>query len=136
MKNDPPEHALEFLLAFDGREHHFEGGCWVKFEIRRTDATKARPHGLSYSFTLHDPNGRRLLGFDNAHAVKPPGGGYRKKAAANDHWHRTAADTGIPYAFESVEKLLEDFQAAVETALAARGERADITGVKEGRSDG
>lgn len=110
---------LNFLLAFDGREHHFEGGCWAKFEIRQVAATKAKPHGLSYSFTLHGPDGKRLLGFDNAHAVKPPGGGHRKTAAENDHWHRTAEDIGIPYRFVDVETLLEDFQAAVERTLAA-----------------
>ncbi len=30
------------------------------------------PHGIRYALTLHDRYGTRLLGFDNAHAVKPP----------------------------------------------------------------
>ena len=137
MKKPAPEHALEFLLAFDGREHHFEGGCWVKFAIRQVAATKARPHGLAYAFTLHGPDGRRLLGFDNAHSVAPPGGGHRKKAATNDHWHRTGDDAGIPYRFVDVETLLEDFQKAVEAALAARGESADVVAIRERQdSDG
>lgn len=137
MKKPAPEHALEFLLAFDGRQHHFSGGCWVKFEIRRTEATKGRPHGLSYSFTLHAPDGTRLLGFDNAHSVPAPGGRYKKRPAAHDHWHRMVGDIGIPYAFVSVEKLLDDFQAAVESALAARGESPDVVQVKERQdSDG
>lgn len=69
MKDRDPEHGLEFLLAFDGRIHHVEGGYWLKFEIKRVEATKERPHGLSYSFTLHAPDGERLVGFDNAHGV-------------------------------------------------------------------
>ncbi|MCG6113896.1 MAG: hypothetical protein MEQ84_01745 [Mesorhizobium sp.] len=69
MNEDAPEHALEFLLAFDGRIHHYADGYFVKFEIRRIDPTPARPHGLRYSFTLHGPEGTRLVGFDNAHAV-------------------------------------------------------------------
>jgi hypothetical protein len=70
-----PEYALEFLLAFDGRIHHLEEGYWIKFEIKRVKATKERPHGLSYSFTLHDPEGARLVGFDNAHGVSVWGSG-------------------------------------------------------------
>jgi hypothetical protein len=67
------DHGLEFLLAFDGRLHHLEKGYWLKFEIARVEATKNRPHGLSYSFTLHAPGGTRLIGFDNAHDVSPKG---------------------------------------------------------------
>jgi hypothetical protein len=57
-----PDHTLEFLLAFDGRIHHLEEGYWIKFEIRRVRASRNRPHGLSYSFTLHAPDGARLVG--------------------------------------------------------------------------
>ena len=34
MNDEPSEYGLEFLLAFDGRLHHLEGGYWIKFEIR------------------------------------------------------------------------------------------------------
>ena len=71
--NRVPEYGLEFLLAFDGRIHHLEEGYWIKFEIERVKATKKRPHGLSYSFTLHAPDGTRLVGFDNAHGVPAKG---------------------------------------------------------------
>jgi hypothetical protein len=63
------DHGLEFLLAFNGRIHHLEKGYWLKFEIMRVETTAERPHGLSYSFTLHAPDGTRLVGFDNAHNV-------------------------------------------------------------------
>ncbi|MDE0165485.1 MAG: hypothetical protein OXH92_04490 [Bryobacterales bacterium] len=39
-----------------------EIGHWVKFVVRRTDVTEERPHGLSYSLTLHAPDGARLVG--------------------------------------------------------------------------
>src|SRR5258708_25096147 len=68
--NGVPDYGLEFLLAFDGRIHQLEEGYRIKFEIRRTKAGEARPHGLSYSFTLHAPDGTRLIGFDNAHSVR------------------------------------------------------------------
>lgn len=73
MNGRAADHGLEFLLAFDGRIHHLEKGYWIKFEITRVAASPERPHGLSYSFTLHGPGGRRLVGFDNAHHVPPLG---------------------------------------------------------------
>ena len=122
------EHALEFLLAFDGRVHYFEQGYWLKFEIKRVRPTPARPHGLRYAFTLHSPTGERLMGFDNAHTVPAPGARYRKPAAQHDHWHRTLNDPGRPYRFTTVDHLLHDFQAEVERVLAALGIPADVIG--------
>jgi hypothetical protein len=49
MASTPIDHTLEFLLGFDGRIHHLEQGYWIKFEIRKVEPTKAKPHGLSYS---------------------------------------------------------------------------------------
>ena len=118
---ESPDHTLEYLLAFDGAVHHYADGYYLKFEIRRVQASGERPHGLRYSFTLHGPDGERLVGFDNAHGVAPLGSKYKKRAQAVDHWHRTENDEGRPYAFESAEKLLEDFQAEVERCLRERG---------------
>ena len=64
----PAEHELAYLLDFDGAIYLFDEGYWVKIEVKRTTPTPQRPHGLSYSLTLHDPRGVRLLGFDNATA--------------------------------------------------------------------
>ena len=47
MRDREPEYALEFLLGFDGRIHHLEEGYWLKFEIKRVEATEMRPHGLA-----------------------------------------------------------------------------------------
>lgn len=120
MNLDMPEYTLEFLLAFDGRKHHYPEGYFVKFEIKRVEATPARPHGLRYSFTLHGPGGERLIGFDNAHGVAPIGGRYVQKATAADHWHRSADDPGRPYRFVSAEQLVDDFFDAVERVLTER----------------
>lgn len=76
------EQELAFLLDFDGARYLFDAGYWVKIEVRRVDPTPARPHGLAYSFTLHDPAGKRLLGFDNAHGVAARGGRYQARSAA------------------------------------------------------
>ena len=91
------DHGLEFLLAFDGRIHHLEKGYWLKFEITRGEATRNRPHGLSYSFTLHAPDGTRLVGFDNAHDVPAKGSRFRRRGQTTDHWHRPEDDRGMFY---------------------------------------
>jgi uncharacterized protein DUF6516 len=121
MTSKEPEHALEFLLAFNGRIHWYEGGYHLRFIIERVQPTDARPHGLNYSFSLHDPDGRRILGFDNAHRVPEPGSKFKKMPEQADHWHRTENDEGRPYQFESAERLIDDFFEQVERALQERG---------------
>ena len=121
MTKDAPEHTLEFLLAFDGYRHHYQDGYYAKFEIRRTEPTPERPHGLRYSFTLHAPDGTRLVGFDNAHAVAPVGSRFKKRRVSADHWHRTENDPGRPYHFVSAEKLVDDFFDEIERVLQERG---------------
>ena len=122
MIPDPgSDYALEFLLAFDGRIHNLAGGYSVRFEVVRVPATEDRPHGLSYSLTLHAPDGARLVGFDNAHSVPALGARFRQRSPVSDHWHRTENDPGRPYAFTSVEMLLEDFRREAEGVLGARG---------------
>ena len=119
MNEEIPEHTLEFLLAFDGRIHHYPDGYFVKFEIKRIDPTRARPHGLRYSFTLHGPEGTRLVGFDNAHAVsdvKGPGGKGKKRY---DHKHRLR--TIRPYEYSDAATLLGDFWAEVDAVLREKG---------------
>jgi hypothetical protein len=128
---DGVEHTLAFLLAFDGRVHHYADGYFVKFEIRQVGATKERPHGLRYSFTLHGPKGERLVGFDNAHAVAPPRSRYKSKPVITDHWHRTEEDVGRPYSFESAEKLTDDFFDEMERVLGERGISLDVVDVKD-----
>ncbi len=128
-----PEHALEFLLAFNGRIHWLESGHWLKFEIRKVELTEMRPHGLQYSFTLHAPEGTRIMGFDNAHGVAAAGSGFKQKPAAHDHWHRTENDTGKPYTFISADKLLEDFFQEVQRILNEKGLTDAVVKVEDRR---
>lgn len=125
------EHALEFLLAFDGRVHWLEGGYWLKFEIRRAEPTQERPHGLRYSFSFHDPTGLRLMGFDNAHTVAAAGSRFNERPAAADHWHRTETDEGRPYAFTNADTFLADFFREVHRVLAEHGTTDAVTRTEE-----
>lgn len=129
-------HTLEFLLAFDGHVHWYSHGYCTKFEVRQVQPTTERPHGLRYSFTLHAPEGRRLMGFDNAHAVRAAGARYTKRRPETDHWHRTEDDPGRPYRFTDAATLLFDFFAEVERILTERGVPLDVVRTEEtsGRS--
>jgi hypothetical protein len=133
MKGSEGDYGLEFLLAFDGRVHHLEEGYWLKFQIKRVEAAEERPHGLSYSFTLHAPDGTRLVGFDNAHGVAARGSRSKAAPQASDHWHRTETDPGRPYEFKDAETLIEDFFDEVERVLRGRRIGTKVVGVEEGR---
>ena len=112
---------------------HLEKGYWIKFEIRRVKATKERPHGLTYSFTLHAPDGARLIGFDNAHSVPAMGSRFKRSPETSDHWHRTENDAGRPYAFKDADTLLQDFFREVCGVLADRGVSDMVVNVQDRR---
>ncbi len=133
MVKQEAEYTLEFLLAFDGRIHHLEKGYWIKFEIKRVRVAKERPHGLSYSFTLHAPDGARLIGFDNAHNVPAVGSKFKRSPKTSDHWHRTENDPGRPYAFKDADTLLQDFFREVRRILADRGVSEMVVNVQDRR---
>lgn len=63
--------TLETLLLLNGEIFPMDNGYWTKFEVYRVGANDHIPHGIRYSLTLHDRYNTRILGFDNAHAIKP-----------------------------------------------------------------
>lgn len=76
-------------------------------------------HGIRYSLTLHNRYGIRVMGYDNAHAVRPPGKfKFAGQRLPYDHKHRSASDKGVPYIFGSAQGLLEDFFAEVDKVIA------------------
>lgn len=112
--------GLEALLELHGETMFVDDtGHWVKFVVVRTEVTPERPHGLSYSLTLHAPDGARLVGFDNAHPGgerRGSGGGQR---APHDHRHRLL--TIRPYEYRDAAALLEDFWREVDQVLGEGG---------------
>ncbi len=96
------------------------GGHWVKFIVKQVEATAERPHGLSYSLTLHDAAGERLVGYDNAHPVAARSGpAATTSRRPNDHKQRLRAVR--PYDYQDPARLIEDFWRDVEAVLAERG---------------
>lgn len=103
------EEAMHRLLDFDRRLYWLVNGWSIKFRIAEIGPSEARPHGIKYSFTLHDHDGSRLLGFDNAHGIP--------RTEAYDHWHRFRRPRQlVAYEFRGADELICDFFAAVEDA--------------------
>ncbi len=116
------DQTLAYLLDFDGEAIVYDGGYVARFRVKRIEATSGKPHGISYSLTFHAADGRRLMGYDNAHGVAHRGGRLVERPAAFDHWHRDETDEGRPYQFETAEKLITDFFDEIERILKERND--------------
>jgi Family of unknown function (DUF6516) len=118
--------GLDVLLSLHGSSYEAAGGYVVEFDVRRTDETPERPHGISYALVFRPKDGEPYVRFDNAHSVKRPGGPYVKRSRAYDHWHRSEKDRGRPYDFTTCEQLLEDFWREVKRVMNERGIPNDL----------
>lgn len=77
------------------------------------------PHGIRYSLTLHEPYGRRILGYDNAHGVKPPKHfKHSGKRYPFDHKHLGLSHNGVLFEFKDAQGLLVRFFDEVDALLA------------------
>jgi hypothetical protein len=113
--------GAETLLDLDGQVLVVDakGRYWVRFSVNQSPSTAERPHGLRYSLTLHGPDGNRLIGFDNAHAVRQSRGPGGRRQGPLDHKHRM--ETIRPYRFKDAATLLEDFWTEVDKLLREKG---------------
>jgi len=68
--------GIRTLLDLSEQVIDQEDGYWVKIEAWEVAPSDQVPHGIRYSLTLHAPSGKRILGYDNAHAVKVRRGWY------------------------------------------------------------
>jgi hypothetical protein len=108
---------LDALLDLHGEILVQDGGYWVKIEAWTVEPKEGIPHGIRYSLTLHDPNGTRVLGYDNSHAIGAPKKGFAGRRLEYDHVHRHAKDKGAPYEFSGADQLLKDFFKEVDKVL-------------------
>lgn len=115
--------GLEILLSLDSTEYTEENGYWYKIEASKVEPTKERPHGIRYNLTLHDNYNQRIIGFDNAHSVKPKKHGYHTGTITSyDRIHRSMRDKGVPYEFKDAQQLLNDFLNEVNSILSKLNE--------------
>ncbi len=113
------DETLATLLHLDGEIFPMDSGFWTKFEVYRVTPEPHIPHGVRYSLTLHDRYNRRVLGFDNAHAVRTAKKGYGARKITWDHKHK--CDKVSPYEYASAVQLLEDFWREVEKIMGQEG---------------
>lgn len=112
------DQGIETLLELNGNIVQQEHGCWLEIHVWRVDPTQEIPHGIRYALTLHDQEGDRIMGYDNAHAVKPSSKyKYAGQILPYDHKHRHITDKGVPYEFKDAYQLLSDFFADVDRVL-------------------
>ena len=110
--------GVETLLDLHDQIIDQGDGYWIKIEAWQVEPTPEIPHGIRYSLTLHEPYGQRILGYDNAHAIKPPKKfKYAGRILTYDHKHRHTSDKGVPYEFKDAHQLLVDFFTAVDRVL-------------------
>ena len=102
---------LENLLNLNGEIFPMDNGYWVKFEVKRVEKSKAIPHGIRYSLTLHDKTNQRVIGYDNAHSFKSTKK-YGAKKESYDHIHKQMDI--VAYEFETASQLIEDFWKSAE----------------------
>ena len=87
-----PARARDALPGLRGRTLFINGiGHRVKFVALRTETTAERPHGLSRSLARHAPDGRRLVGFDNAHSAGRRRGRGARRRRGSGHGRRMRA---------------------------------------------
>lgn len=93
--------AKTAVLLLD-RKAVLANGAIVQIKVwRLPEADAERPHGLKYSLFYGRP-GERIVGYDN-------------EAGKGDHRH--CRDREAPYAFESLEKLVADFEQDVKREI-------------------
>ena len=115
MSNNKDDLGLDILLQLSDEIFPMENGYWTKIEAKIVVANEHIPHGVRYSLTLHNPSNVRILGYDNAHGIKPKKKKYGAKRVVWDHRHERKDVE--PYEFEHAGQLLEDFWADVESIL-------------------
>jgi len=116
---DVKDKTLEHLLDLNGVRYVVDDalGLWVKFEIRKIKKIINKSSNIRYSLSLHDRFNKRIMGFDNAHAIEF---GEKRNVAPKrvfDHWHRDIEDKGRPYLYKNAAKLLEDFWNEVDKKI-------------------
>lgn len=120
MKEQARDPSLDALLDLDGQILVIDqaGRFWVKFVVKRVEPSPERPHGLSYSLTLHGENNERLVGFDNAHPIRHSKGPGGRTLEQFDHRHRFR--TIRSYEYKDAATLLADFWTEVDAVLKER----------------
>lgn len=111
---------IELCLGSHSRKLYHAG---FRSQVARStlaDANERRDCRIFEDFAMHliGVARKRILGYDNAHAVKPPKKfKYAGAKLPYDHNHRHVSDKGVPYEFKDAHQLLSDFFVEVDRVL-------------------
>jgi Family of unknown function (DUF6516) len=111
--------GLDRLLDLDGAILDQGANYLVKIVAKKVQPDAGRPYGVAYTLTLHAPDGKRLLGYDNAHAVRSASGPGGRARPPFDHRHSGARIQR--YAYSDAATLMEHFWGDVNRLLAQEG---------------
>ena len=111
--------GLDRLLELDGFLAEVSEGYWVKMVVKPVPADADRPHGIAYALTLHDSEGQRVFGIDNAHIARFTRGPAGRSTASRDHLHR--GEMVRPYRYRDADTLMDDFWREVAAIVRKAG---------------
>ena len=97
------------LLALNGDRYFVDdkGELEAVFKVISVIETPEIPHGLKYTLVLLNSKGKRVVCFDNAHAVRQGSGPGQRRSKQYDHKH--IGNKVVPYEFKDAYTLLKDF---------------------------
>ena len=75
--------GLSTLLDLHGQVLDQGDGYWIKMEAWRVEVSAHIPHGVRYTLTLHEPYGKRILGYCNEKLINSQSCPSSRKARAN-----------------------------------------------------
>jgi len=103
------DETLETLLNLDGERYIADDNFRIEIDAKRVKVTQNRPYGIRYRLALIDPNGKRIIGYENhrKHKIKTKRKKHGAKKITFDHKHKLEKITD--YEFESASQLIEDF---------------------------
>lgn len=78
--------------AYDGQTHWFDQGYHATFRFWLADGGTDGVHLYRYELVLHEPNGERIMGYDNAHPLTWKAGKFKRHSKNADHYHRDKTD--------------------------------------------
>lgn len=103
------DETLQALLNMDGLRHTGDDKFRIEINTHKVKPTPHRPYGVKYRLVLLDPNGTRIVCYDNAHGpkIKTKRKIYGARRITWDHKH--SVEEISFYEFESASQLLTDF---------------------------
>lgn len=101
---------------------YLTGGWHTSIRADYVDVTPQRPHGLNYGLVLNDPDGNRVLGFDNSHGYE---GASPEEPFDHEHKFNKPWKTH-KYEYKSAVHIIADFYERIDAFISSYRERTGV----------